>query len=310
MVLVAVVVVFTFFRSLSRPGESTARFIPSNALAYASINLRPGVQQLRHGREVISTLQTDALVERRDDLLDELEDETGIHFLDDVTPWLGESVSFALLDADGGRAEWVAMMHVSDSGAAFDFVEDLVAYFEDEPLTRFDRTVYRDADLWLSEDEDASFALTDEYLLLADGEDTLERVIRNIDSPPETPLLADEDFTAARESLPSERVVFMFLRSEWILDLLGDEVDPFGDQYDVSREIEDSTPEYMAMSMSFIERGLRIDFAAEQPGDGFAIDSDLALASPDALPSDTVLLLATNGIRDAWEEEITIRGIS
>lgn len=153
LALAAVVVVFVFFRSLSRPGESTARFIPSNTLAYASINLRPGVQQLSHARGVISTLQTDAFLERRDDLLDELEDETGIHFLDDVTPWLGESVSFALIDVDDDSAEWVAMVHVSDSGAAFDFVEDLVAYFEDESLTRFDRTVYRDADLWLSEDE-------------------------------------------------------------------------------------------------------------------------------------------------------------
>ncbi len=302
LALAAVVVVLVFFRSLSRPGESTARFIPSNALAYASFNLRPGVQQLRHGREVISTLQTDALVERRDDLLDELKEETGIHFLDDVTPWLGESVSFALIDVDDDSAEWVAMVHVSDSGAAFDFVEDLVAYFEDESLTRFDRTVYRDADLWLSDDEDASFALTDEYLLLADGEGALKRAIRDIESPPETPLLANEDFTAARESVPSERVVFMFVRSEWILDLLGDEIDPFGDRDDVIREIEDSVPEFMAMSMSFIERGLRVDFAAEQSGDGFAIDSDLALASPDALPSDTVLLLATNGIRETWEE--------
>ncbi len=302
LAVVAIVVAFVFFRSLSRPGESTARFIPSNALAYASINLRPGVQQLSHARDVISTLQTDALVERRDALLDELEDETGIHFLDDVETWLGESVSVALVSADGGSAEWVAMVHVSDRGAALDFTEDLVAYFEDEFLTRFDRTAYRDADLWLSDDEDLGFALTDEYLLLADGEDTLERVIRDADSPPEASLLEDEEFKSARDSLPSQRVAFMFLRGDWILDLLGDVMYPFGGQDDVIREIEDGTPKYMAVSVSFIEQGLRADFAAEQTGDGFAIDSDLPLASPDALPSDTVLLLATNGVKEIWEE--------
>ena len=127
LALVAVVVVFVFFRSLSRPGEATALFIPSDTLAYASINLRPGIQQLRHARGVISTLQTDALVERRDDLLDEQEDETGIHFLDDVETCLGESVSFALNDVDDDSAEWVAMVHVSDRDAALDFVEDLVS---------------------------------------------------------------------------------------------------------------------------------------------------------------------------------------
>ena len=302
MVFVAAISVFVFFRSLSRPGEATALFIPSDTLAYASINLRPGIQQLRHARGVISTLQTDALVERRDDLLDEQEDETGIHFLDDVETWLGESVSFALIDVEDDSAEWVVMVHVSDRDAALDFVEDLVSYFVDESQVEFDRTAYREADLWLSEDEDASFALTDEHLLLADGEGALRRAIRDIESPPDLPLLADEDFTAARESLPPQRVMSVFLRSEWILDLVRDEIDPFGDQDDVIREIEDSTPEYMAMSMSFIERGLRVDFAAEQPDDGFTIDSDLPLASPEALPADTVLLLATNGIKETWEE--------
>ena len=304
VVFVAAVSVFVFFQSLSRPGEATARFIPSNAVAYASINLRPGVQQLRHGRAVISTLQTDALVERRDELLDELEDETGIHLLDDVTPWLGESVSFALLDVDDERdaAEWVAMIHVSDRVAALDFAEDLVSYFEDESLSRFSDAGYREAQLWLSDDDDLGFALTEEYLLLADGEDTLKDVIRNIESPPDRHLLADEDFTAARESLPSQRVMFMFVRSEWIWDLLRDEIGPFDDEDETILRVESSTPEYMAMSVSFIERGLRADFAAERPDDGFSIDSNVRLASPEALPADTLVLLATNGVREAWEE--------
>ena len=301
---VAAVSVFVFFQSLSRPGEATARFIPSNAVAYASINLRPGVQQLRHGRGVISTLQTDALVERRDELLDELEDETGIHLLDDVTPWLGESVSFALLDVDDERdtAEWVAMVHVSDRVAALDFAEDLVSYFEEESLSRFSDTDYREAHLWLSDDEDLGFALTEEYLLIADGENTLKRLIRDIESPPDRPLLADEDFTAARESLPSQRVMFLFLRSEWIWDLLRDEIGPFDDEDETILRVESSTPEYAAMSVSFIERGLRADFAAEQPDDGFTTGSGVRLTSPEALPADTLVLLATNGVREAWEE--------
>ena len=301
---VAAVSVFVFFQSLSRPGEATARFIPSNAVAYASINLRPGVQQLRHRRGVISTLQTDALVERRDELLDELEDETGIHFLDDVTPWLGESVSFALLDVDDERdtAEWVAMVHVSDRVAALDFAEDLVSYIEEESLSRFSDTDYREAHLWLSDDEDLGFALTEEYLLIADGENTLKRLIRDIESPPDRPLLADEDFTAARESLPSQRVMFMFVRSEWIWDLLRDELGPFDDEDETILRVESSTPEYAAMSASFIERGMRVDFAAERPDDGFTTGSGVRLASPEALPADTLVLLATNGVREAWEE--------
>ena len=300
--LVAVVAVFLFFQRLSRPGETTARFLPSNALAYASINLRPGVQQLRHGRDVIATLQTDALVERRDELLDELEDETGIDFIDDIANWIGESVSFALLDVDDDETEWILLTHVSDRNSALDFVEDLVSYIEDDSYVEFDDDDYRGADVWLSDDETLAFALTEEYFLAADGENTLRDVIRDIASPPDRHLSADEDFIAARESLPSQRVMFMFAQSEWILDLVRDEIDPHGDQAEAIRELEDSTPEYMAMSASFIERGIRLDFAAKQPPDAFTIESGVQFASHQTLPADTLLLLASNGLKDAWEE--------
>ena len=39
--IVAAVSAFLFFQALSSPGEATARFLPSNVLAYASIKPAP-----------------------------------------------------------------------------------------------------------------------------------------------------------------------------------------------------------------------------------------------------------------------------
>ena len=107
--VVAVVVVVLFLRSLNQPGEASAKFIPHDAPFYASINFRPGLGQIDLGREVISLLETDKLIDVRDDFLEQVEHETGVHLLDDVRTWLGINVSFAVLDADPDSPEWIVI---------------------------------------------------------------------------------------------------------------------------------------------------------------------------------------------------------
>ena len=124
LAVVIVVAVLLYLRQFSRPGEATAQVIPADAPLYASINLRPGLAQASLGRDVFSRLQTDALAEKRDELLEQVEDETGIHFLDDVTTWLGTDISFAILDADMDKIEWVLLVQVSDRESAAYFVRD------------------------------------------------------------------------------------------------------------------------------------------------------------------------------------------
>ena len=116
LLIVGIVVVFgvLWLRQMGRPSEATARFVPESAIGYLSFNTRPGLSQLRLSRDVINRLQTEEFLELRDDLLDEIEGETGIHFLDDVTPWLGTDVTFVLHDVEEDGAEWVLMAHVED----------------------------------------------------------------------------------------------------------------------------------------------------------------------------------------------------
>ena len=304
MVAVIAIVLLLLLRELSRPGEATAQFIPSSALVYSSINLRPGLGQIDRAVEVGDLLRTDDLLDEEDDLLDEVEEETGIHPLDDVAPWLGTDATFAVLDvdADGDLIEWVAMFQVSDRDEALDFVEKLRDYLEDELWTEFDEEEIGDADVWVADDEDVVIGLTADYLLLADSENTLEDILDNIDSPPARSLADDEQFIAAREALPEGRVMFTYAQIENHMDELEDLVDPRGDAETAWNWAESNTPEYMAASLSFIDRGVRLDLVSEPASSSLSIDSVSEQLSAGVVPEDTLFLLSYAGVTDLWDE--------
>ena len=69
VVAVIAIVLLLLLRELGRPGEATAQYIPSSALVYSSINLRPGLGQIDRAVEVGDLLRTDDLLDEEDDLL-------------------------------------------------------------------------------------------------------------------------------------------------------------------------------------------------------------------------------------------------
>ncbi len=302
VVVVAVVAaVLLFLRQYSRPGEDTAQFIPSSAPLYVSVNLRPGMGQMRLARDVISLLETDDFIEKRDEMLEELEDATGIHFLDDVTTWLGTDVSFAVLDFDLDQPEWVLLAQVSDREAAAYFVKDMVSYLEDEFDAYFDSDTYGGADVWAEDRDRIALGLTDAYMLMGDSRDTVQDVIRNMRRPPSEPLADDEAFIAAQELVSAQRVMFAYARTEFV-DTLYEAIDPYGDLEDSLRDVRRSIPEYVAASTSFVENGVRLDVAANTPSGTFTLDTENRLRSAKVLPEDTLILSSGVGVREAWEE--------
>ena len=300
--VVVVVVVLLLLRGMSRPGEATARYLPANTQLYISVNLRPGPEQMGLARNVIDRLQTDDFLDRRDDLLDDAEDETGIHLLDDVTSWIGTDVSLALLDAGPDRPEWVLLAQVIDRDAAADFIDDLTEYLDDELYVEFDTDHRRGVDLWVT-DADLAVALTGEYLLMADSEDTIDEMLDNLESPPSRPLGDSRAFLEARESLPAERVMFMFVQVEDVLETLVDAAGLYEDEeQEVLKQAQRNIPEYVAASASFVDNGIRFELVGETPSRAFTLDGVNRLRSPEALPEDTLVLLSAVGVDQAWEE--------
>ena len=92
-------------------------------------------------------LETDKLIDVRDDFLEQVEHETAVYLLDDVRTWLGTNVFFAVLDADPDSPEWIVIAQVSDRKAALDFAEDMASYTEDESGSDMDSSMYRNTQL-------------------------------------------------------------------------------------------------------------------------------------------------------------------
>ncbi len=315
--IAAAVLFFFYLRELDQPGEATAQYVPDSAQVYISLNLRPGAGQLAKGQDLIDRLQTDDFLDRQDELLEEAEDETGIHLLDDVTEWLGTDVSLVFLNVDYYRPEWVLMAQVGDRDAADDFMEDLVEYLEDELYTEFETDGRRGLDLWVASGEDSygklyilgggtrelALGLTDEYLFVADSADSIEEMVDNIESPPTRSLAESQAFVDAQESLPSDRFMFAFAQVEDSLDVLNEDdnlADEIGE--DALEGITDNTPDYVAASASFIDGGMRVDVDSETPSGFFIPSAANHLESAEALPADTLLLLSGTGLDEGWEE--------
>ena len=276
----------------------TAKYIPSDAPLYVSLNLRPGLSQIRKAQKVISTLETEEVVERRDEFLDNLEDETGIHFLDDVTPWLGTHVSAAVLDADLDRPEWVAMVQISDRKAAGEFLEALVDYAEDNRLADFHQDDDEGVAYWVDSYISLAIALTDEYMLIGDSRDTVEDIANYFDSPPSEPLTDDESFIAARRMAADPRTTFVFARTE---DLVTDMLSLGNGLGILPLQIEDVIPEFVVVSSSFVDNGVRLDVAYIPPQDSAEPADPVLITSHEVLPADTLLMLGSTGLADVWE---------
>lgn len=306
LVLAAIVAggaLFFYFRFVSLPGEATAKFIPSDAPVYLSINLRPGIGQIRSARDFMGLLQTEGFLQRRDLILDDLEKEIGFHPVDNVSPWLGTSISFALLNTDPDAPEWVLLAHSKDRDAALDFADTLVESLPaiqgtDHPSVSFEGAEPRGR----ADDDMPAVGVTDEYLLIASSTATLEEMVGNLESPPSKPLSENADFVAARESLASGRVVFLYVRTGEVLDAFGygpilESIGP----NPVTSNVLGNTPEFIAASASFVDRSFRVDFAAKIPPDALVMDPSDRLESPKALPADTLVLMSTLEFQQRWK---------
>ena len=305
LVIVALGVVAWVVLGLSRPGEVSARYLPAYTPVYASLNLRPGVGQLNNARKVLPRLESDAGREARDEFLEEAEDETGIHFLDDVIPWLGTEIAVAVLDPDLSDPEWVVLVQISDQDAAIDFIDDLVDYLGDDFGVDFDEVEENDIRIWETSDEPIAIGLTETHLLIADSERTVEDISENIQDPPENALVHDESFVRAQAMLPEERFLFTYIVLDEAWDALQDELDQGDIDDDLMRQLEQELPTFIGMSSSFVADGIRFDVAYE-PEDGILVfreDMD-PLTVHEVLPAETVLAIASVGIDDAIDELI------
>ena len=319
VIVFAVVIALVFLmRAVDRPGEATAQYIPSDAALYLSVNLRPGADQIMKAKGFADRMEKRDFGDVRDELLDELEEETSIDFPDDLMSWIGTDATLVVLEADQDETVWVMMAQVADADEAEDFAETLRSYFEDQLFEEFEEDEDDGLRMWIPEDEQddleerVAIGLSEEYLFIADTGDTIEDMMDNLESPPGSPLSGSALFIEAQQSLPQDRFIFAFAQNEGSVtasaQVAMEELFSLYGRDQWYEFVDDNSPDYVAASASFIDNGLRFDVVADNPFRGLAIAQQNGLDTLEMLPEDTLLVVSSTGGAGVMEGDLRLSG--
>ncbi len=197
--------------------EYSARYYPSDTVAYTWITLAPRGRQMRHLREIWGRLnEYPGFVSAVEDWKAEFAEDTGISFDEEVATWIGPTASVGLLDldTDTSRPTAAAVISVRDEDAASDFLDKWTDHVSAQGSLEFDTGTYSERPTWVSGPNNQAYALTGDWLVYASDEETLHATIDRIDGSLEETLAGSARFLAARESLPETRFASAYLDFE------------------------------------------------------------------------------------------------
>ena len=274
----------------SKP-ENTAQYFPDDVVAYSWFTLNPGDGQRAEMLDIWNRFdELDGFHDAVQDVLDELREETDIDFEEDVLPWIGPDMSGALLDFGSFQPSAVAIVGVRDASAAADFMDLLIEYAEDEGSEFIDDSEGR-FDIWVEEDGDGAFALSKSWLVVATDEDALFDTLDMISGNGGDSLADNPNFQEAQAALPDRRFASVYANYEGIEDELGS-LSGFGLMPYGADTFGIETPEWVAMSFQWVDRGLVVDAVSPT-----TTDFGLEIADLDdpagVLPDDTLGFVAS-----------------
>jgi hypothetical protein len=297
VIAIIAVVALAYFGVIPVPGlggskpENTAQYFPDDVLAYSWFTLNPGDGQREEMLDIWNRFdELDGFHDAVQDLLDELREETDIDFEEDILPWIGPDMSAALLDIGSFDPSAVAIVGVRDASAAADFMDLLIDYGEEEGSDFIDDSE-GDFDIWLDSNNEGHFALSNNWLVVATDEDALFDTLDMISGNGGRSLANNPDFQEAQAALPDRRFASVYADYAGIGDELGAGsgfgLIPYGvDSFGIE------TPEWVAMSFQWVDRGLVVDMVSPT-----TTDSGLEIADLDnparVLPADTLGFVAS-----------------
>ena len=274
----------------SKP-ENTAQYFPDDVLAYSWMTLNPGDGQRAEMLDIWERFdELDGFHDAVQDLLEEFREETDIDFEEDILPWIGPDMSAALLDVGSFDPSVAAIVGVRDAAAAADFMDLLIDYGEEEGSDFIDDSE-GDFDVWLEEDGDGAFALSNKWLVVASDEDALFDTLDMISGNGGKSLADNPDFQEAQAALPARRFASVYADVEGIVDeidaavglaMMMAGVDPF----------DFEPPKWVATSFQWVDRGLVVDTVSPTTTD-FGLEI-VDLDNPArVLPDDTLGFVAS-----------------
>ena len=292
VLVVVVVAVLLMSRGGSEP-ENTAQYFPRDAVAYTWFTLNPGDGQRDQMADLWERFsEFSEFQDGLEEMLEDMEDESGINFEDDVWPWIGPEVSLAVLDLGGFDLIGVAgIIGVRDHNAASDFLEDFLDYLEDEEVADFDDDTVGDFDTWVGEDLDvAAYALSKDWFVFATTENDLEDILDLISGDGGRPLAEEETFQQARAAMAGRRFASVYVDMESIMDSMG-QLSNMGLAPGLGTAGMLGNPDWFALTAQWVDRGIVVETVSPTEFESMANLKEIGEPAK-LLPDDTLGFLA------------------
>lgn len=283
----------------NRQPEFSARYYPPDTAAYAWMTLAPAGRQMEYMNEIWELLhESEVFVRALDGWKEGLDDETGIHFDEDVATWIGPELSVGLMDTDEETDAPVAaaLIGIRDRDRAANFMELWTSYAADEWETTFHAGTFQGNPTWISVDVDQAYSLTDGWLVFATNEATLEEMIARVEGGGEGSLAETMTFQEARMALAEDRFASLYLdteRAAGIAEQLEGEWAPVvpGVSFLVSHPTQ--ATEWVGVTATWVERGLVVSSVSPSGPAEKTVVADLE-APARLVPHDTLALVAAS----------------
>jgi hypothetical protein len=297
--------------------QSAPRVIPADMPVYASIDVDlADVKGFQHLADIYGDIRDveDAL----DELQDMMDDEFDITWEDDIRPWLGGEVAFALSDLQVALEGYeepslVIAVQTRNRRKSDDFVEKVLEALEDQGYD-VDPEEYEKVDYYSAQPDNEwdpilYLGTVKDFLVLATDEAAMEEVIdvskRNLDS-----LAKSEIFADVMAALPSDAVAYVVVDTRDLLEAAVEDLEQELGYSGVSvpRETLEQIEAFqgLGMSLGLHEDGVRLDVAARFDPD--KLSEELAVeakASPNKIlkrvPDDVLGFYSGQGLANAWQ---------
>ena len=303
LLIIVIVVLSVLMGGGGSEPENTAQYVPEDAVVYFWFTLDPGDGQRDQMMDLWSRFnEMSAFEDVIDEMIDETESDSGFNIEDDVLPWVGPELSFAILDFRSSRdPESVAVLGVRDHQAAADFMEDRVDYWEEEEGADFDTDSTDDFEIWVDEDEPLALALSRNWLVIANDEDAMEDVLDLMTGEEDESLAQAETFQAARAAMTGRRFASLYVDLEEAID----GISGIGILPGISAAGALGAPEWAAVSAQWVDRGLVVETVAPNESDSDGEPEQLDHPAK-VLPDDTLAFLATafNPDVESWDSDL------
>lgn len=251
-------------------GDVIARTMPADTSLYAAVDLRKLASEDTVRIINAFTEASDAEFEDAEDFIDQmdedLDEQYGLTYTDDIQPWLGTQAGIALLDFELDQSgtpqadQYVIAVQVRDTEQADAFIEKFVEAMEEDYDASADDSDYEGVTIYeitASWGDSTAIARSGKILYLSTQADLIEEAI---DASKGDSLADSQAFRETTSALPKNRVATLYASRE-TFDAVANYM---GGELSLGQNALDTLEAYtgLALALSTDQNAVRLDMAA------------------------------------------------